>query len=239
MIFVYFSCKKDAEILQLSVASLRAAALQAGAPRPEIWVANDAADLIPGEQLPAGVQELRTNYERGGTGKGLDAVRGELAVFRIIFDATGADYLVKVDSDIFVQGWWQGIEPAHRAGAQVPADFLAFEGARALLPMGGVYRLSRWAAKWLAEYFDRRQRWQPGVYAEALTMWHALALSRMCLQLVPAEAGVLGGFSLAATCAEPFLHCGEPHAEGETIVRASRELTRTRMLLLRQILSKN
>lgn len=230
MIYVYFSYKDDAEALRMSVASLRARDESA-----VVWVANDAAAPIPDADLPPLVKVLRTEYARGGTGAGLEAVRGQLEVFRHVLETEKAEHVVKVDSDIYVCRHWVGFEPGKNGFCPVEADMVAFEGARALLPMGGIYRISRHAVRYCTEYMDKRVRWQAGAYAEALTIWHMLAVSNLRLCLFPADARVLGGFDVedrwcGGGCC--YIHAGEPHFEGGRLVRATRELTRTRMRLL-------
>lgn len=234
MTFVYFSYKDDAAALRQSVASLRAAA---GEDVP-VCVVNDAAAPIPAEALPVGVVSVMSRYDRGGTGKGLEAVRGQLHALREVMQATGEDYAVKIDSDIFVRD--VSLLEVKRDG-EPQADMLACEGARALLPMGCVYRVSRWAVAAALKLIEARDAlgWQDGVYAEALTLWHLLALTPLRLRLIPQALGYLQGFYLTAAGELPVevqqagvVHCGEPHYECGQLVRASRELTRTRMLLL-------
>lgn len=232
MIYIYFSYAADAAALRLSVASLRR-----HDPSATIWVANDAAALITADDLPPDVQELRTNYRRGGTGTGLEAVAGQLDVFRIVMEAEHVDHVVKIDSDIFVARHWEGFEPGKNERCPVEADMLACEGARALLPMGGIYRISRHAVRWCTAYLAQRKHWQPGTYAEALTLWHMLTLSPLRLCLLPADAHVLGGFDVSGSkggrgC---YIHAGEPHVEGGKLTRATRELTYTRMRLLHEL----
>ena len=234
MIFVYFSYRDDAAALGMSVASLRKAAGE----NVPICVVNDAAAPIPAEELPAGVINVMSRYDRGGTGKGLAAVRGQLHALREVLLATGEDYAVKIDSDIYVRD--VTLLEVERDGVP-PADMLACEGGRALLPMGCVYRVSRWAVEAALKLIAERDAlgWQEGVYAEALTLWHLLALTPLRLRLIPLAVGYLQGFWLnragelpAEVLQAGAVHCGEPYTVGEQMVRAGSELTRTRMRLL-------
>ena len=233
MIYVYFTFKEDAAALALSVGRLR----EVVGAEARIFVVNDAAAPIPDEQIPRGVEHFRSNYERGGTGKGIAALRGQLEAIRGFLYATGEVYALKIDSDI----WVNDLGPFEREpDGTPPADMLACEGSRALLPMGCTYRLSRWAVEAALKLLDERpaRSWPRGTYAEAITLWQLLALTRLVLRLVPSHRGYLSGFYLPgsalprAVAGAGLIHCGEPHMEGGELVRASRELTRTRMLLL-------
>lgn len=235
MIYVYFSFSADSDILALSVAQLRRVD-----PGATIWVAYDWRDPAT---VPAGCKEMRTRYPRGehGTGNGLPAVQGELEVFREILEQEKATHLVKVDSDVWVRD-----ASLYRPGFTVQEglpepDFVACEGARALLPMGCFYRISKWAVQYAQAYIARRNTmnaWQHGTYAEALTLWHILALSHLHLHLIPGAVGYLTGFTLQgsypaeAVARAAIVHCGEPYQEQGQLTRAPRELTLTRMLLL-------
>ena len=233
MIYVFFSYKEDACALRMSVARLREVDEAA-----VVYVVNDAAAPIPAAELPEGVRHVMSRYDRGGTGRGLAAVRGQLQALREIMQACGEDYVVKVDSDV----WFNDVSFFSREVYGEPAaDMLAFEGARALLPMGCAYRLSRWAVAAVLAYMGRRDGvgWQSGEYAEALTIWHVLALTPMRLRLVPQAVGALAGFYLQGgevpqcVAGAAVVHCGEPHVEGAKLVRCTRELVVSRMLLLR------
>lgn len=235
MIYVYFSFSGDSDILALSVAQLRRVD-----PNATIWVAYDWRDPAT---VPAGCKEMRTRYPRGenGTGNGLPAVQGELEVFREILEQEKATYLVKVDSDVWVRDV-SLYRPGFTVQEGLPEpDFVACEGARALLPMGCFYRVSKWAVQYALAYIARRttmNAWQHGTYAEALTIWHILALSHLRLHLIPGAVGYLSGFTLQgssvpeAVHSAAIVHCGEPYQEQGQLTRAPRELTLTRMLLL-------
>ena len=238
MIYVYFSFSGDSDILALSVEQLRRAD-----PNATIWVANDAAAPAA---VPAGCKEIRTRYPRGehGTGNGLPAVQGELEVFRYILEQEKATHLVKVDSDVWVRDV-SLIRPGFTVQEGLPEpDFVACEGSRALLPMGCFYRISKWAVQYALAYIARRNTmnaWQHGTYAEALTLWHILSLSRLHLHLIPGAIGYLTGVTLQgsypaeAVARAAILHCGEPYREGGNLIRAPRELTLTRMLLIQNL----
>jgi hypothetical protein len=104
--------------------------------------------------------------------------------------------------------------------------------------MGCSYRISKWAVKWCLNYLSRRKKWPEGTYAEALTIYHILALSRLPLYLIEATTEYLAGFALGASGVADgvadagLIHCGEPYPERGQLTRATRELTLTRMSLL-------
>lgn len=237
MLYVYFSFAADAPALSMSVARLREVAGDA----VEIAVVNDAAAPIPAEQLPPRVIHCMSRYDRGETGKGLPAVRGQLTALRDLMTATGEDYAIKIDSDVWVNDI--SLFEVERDGTP-PADMLALEGSRALLPMGCAYRVSKWAVDAALKLMDERDKlgWQPGTYAEALTLWHLLTLTRLPLHLIPSALGYLTGFHLDDRSQVPesvltagIIHCGEPYPDGKDLHRAPRELTRTRFSLLRHL----
>lgn len=236
MIYVYFSFKDDTATLAMSVARLR----EIVGSTARIFVVNDAAAPIPTSQLPPGSEHILSHYDRGGTGTGIPALRGQLDTIRNLLTSTGATYAIKIDSDI----WVNNLTPFNREPLGTPpADFLACEGSRALLPMGCTYRLSRWAVETALKLLDARpaSAWPPATYAEAITLWHLLTPTHLTLRLIPASPTYLTGFYLShtslphAVSAAGLIHCGEPHLESAQLIRASRELTRTRMLLLKTI----
>lgn len=228
-IILYFTYAGDADVARMSVC--RALELY---PDASFMVAEDAAAPLPAGCMPEPVKVFRTRYDRGGTGKGLAAVLGELRTMRDAMAAAGADYCIKLDSDVWVNDLGR-LMPG--AGAE---DFLGIEGGKALMPMGCAYRISRWAVQWCIDYMEGRTAWQAGVYAEALTMWHVLTLSRMPMGLIPAADGYLTGFYLvpggrlpaAEVRAAGVVHCGEPYSDGGKLVRCGSELARTRMVLM-------
>lgn len=234
MLFLYFSYAADEAVLRLSVSRLLEVC-----PQARIMIADDAAAPMTGQQpWPAGVQVFRTRYDRGGTGKGLPAVHGELRTMQEAMRAADCDYCIKLDPDV----WVNDLRPLLRGGIAAPGepepDFVGCEGSRALLPMGCAYCVSKWAVKWCLDYLSRRKDWPQGAYAEALTIYHILALSRLPLALIESSAGYLSGFALGnrgvadGVTDAGIIHCGEPHQEGGQLTRATRELTLTRMLLL-------
>ena len=236
MIYCYFTFADDSDALSISVEQLRRVD-----PAAVIYVANDAAAPAT---VPAGCIELRTTYDRGGTGAGLPAVRGELETFRRILTATGEDYLIKIDCDMWVRDV-SLFRPGFTVAEGMPEpDFVACEGARPLSPMGCFYRISRWAVHYcLSAMADRDLlvAWPPGAYAEALTMWGLLALSRLPLHLYPAALGYLTGYTLTGAALSPavtssaLVHCGEPFFVGSEYHRAPRVLSLTRLLHLRDL----
>lgn len=232
-IILYFSYSGDAELLAASVKRLRQ-----WEPSIPVLVADDAADPMPDGILGSDIQVFKTRFNRGGTGKGLEAVLGELRTMRDAMLCAKADYCIKLDPDV----WVSDLRPL-LPGANTPEpDFLGCEGARALLPMGCAYRVSKWAVKRALEYIESRKLWQPGVYAEALTIWHVLALTRLPMQLLEVSTGYLQGFRLerghvpAEVASAGLVHCGEPYVEGKQALRCGRELAMTRMLCLSQLI---
>jgi hypothetical protein len=230
MIYVYFSCSKDERMLAESVKRLRAVE-----PEAVVYIANDERDRA---SVPKGCKEALTRYDRGGTGTGLAAVEGELMTMQYILEAEKADYIVKIDSDI----WTYKTSRLHRFGdGTVEPDFLGYEGPGMLQPMGCVYRLSRWGVR--AALDEVRHRWrarewsQTATYAEALTIFRMLCLApTLRVQLIPHAGHYLVGMHDDGYMNNPrahnadFVHCGEPLAGG---VRVCREHAFTRMALLK------
>lgn len=233
-IILYFSYSGDAELLARSVQQVRR-----WQPSIPILVADDASDPMPQGVMGSDVHVFKTRYDRGGTGKGLAAVLGELRTMRDAMLCAHADYCIKLDPDCYVRDL-RPLLPGQADGIPEP-DFLGCEGARALLPMGCAYRISRWGVQRALEYIEERKCWQPGTYAEALTIWHVLALTRLPLQLLPADVGYLQGFRLSRGAVAPevelagIVHCGEPYMENNQAMRASRELAMTRMAYMRSL----
>lgn len=233
-LILFFSYALDEPVLRLALQRVRALY-----PQLPIMVADDsAAPMQLHEPWPAGVQVFRTRYDRGGTGKGLPAVLGELRTMQDAMAAAGCDFCIKLDPDVWVNDLRPLLPGGVVAEGEPEPDFVGCEGARALLPMGCAYRVSKWAVKWCLDYLAKRKDWPQGAYAEALTIYHILALSRLPLYLLPSHVGYLTGFALGkrgvadGVADAGIIHCGEPHQEGGQLTRATRELTLTRMLLL-------
>lgn len=230
MIYVYFTYSSDERMLAESVKRLRAVE-----PEAVVYIANDERDRA---HVPEGCKEARTRYDRGGTGTGLAAVEGELMTMQYILEAEKADYVVKIDSDI----WANKTSRLHMFGdGTVEPDFLGYEGPGMLQPMGCVYRLSRWGVR--AALDEVRHRWrarewsQTATYAEALTIFRMLCLApTLRVQLIPHAGHYLVGMHDDGYMNNPrahnadFVHCGEPLAGG---VRVCREHAFTRMALLK------
>lgn len=234
-LILFFSYAGDEAVLRLSLARLMEVY-----PQARIMVADDAVAPMTGQQpWPAGVQVFRTRYDRGGTGKGLPAVWGELRTMAEAMVAARCDYCIKLDPDVWVNDLRPLLPGGTVSTGEPEPDFVGCEGGRALLPMGCAYRISKWGVKWCLDYLSRRKSWPEGTYAEALTIYHILALSRLPLYLLPSSLGYLEGFALSplpqhfVDCdLAGLVHCGEPYPEGGKLVRAGRELTLTRMKLL-------
>lgn len=217
MIYCYFSCKRDELLLSVSVASLRAAE-----PEAVIYVANDERDRAA---VPAGCHEVLTRYNRGGSGTGLPAVEGELLTMKHILERERADYVVKVDSDV----WLNDVEKLRpRYDGEPEPDFLGYETGKMLLPAGPLYRLSKWAVNAALETTQSRWRsreWNPqAAYSENLAIFHMVCLApALRVQLIPwAARGLVGmpdGEDVRATCWADAVHCGEPLADGTPITR--------------------
>lgn len=227
MIYCYFSCKVDERLLALSVKQLRAVDSDA-----VIYVANDERDRAA---IPPGCREVLTRFNRGGTGTGLPAVEGELLTMKHILERENADFIIKIDSDVWVNSS-DRLQPFYD-GMPEP-DFLGFETSRMLLPSGVMYRLSKWAVAHALEVVQSRWRnreWNPAAaYSENLVIFHLIALSpTLHAHLIPWAGHDLVGMTdeavLSRECAAEAVHCGEPLSDGS---RAHRDHVYTRMARL-------
>lgn len=217
MIYVYFSYSKDELMLAESVKRLRAVE-----PEAVIYIANDERDRAA---VPAGCHEVLTLYNRGGSGTGLPAIEGELLTMQYILEREKADYVIKVDSDV----WLNDVEKLRPRYDGVPEpDFLGYETGKMLLPAGPIYRLSKWAVKYALETTQRRWRsreWNPyAAYSENLAIFHMVCLApALRVQLIPwADHGLVGmpdGEDVSAACRADAVHCGEPLSDGTPVTR--------------------
>ena len=229
MIYCYFSCQRDERLLELSVESLRSAD-----PEAVVYVANDERDRAA---VPPRCHEVLTRYNRGGSGTGIAAIEGELLTMKHILEREKADFVVKVDSDVWVNSV-DKMQPIHD-GIPEP-DFLGFETSRMLLPSGAMYRLSKWAVTHALEVTQSRWRnreWNPAaVYAENFVIYHLIGLApTIHSHLIPWAAHDLVGMGddpiLSREMAAEAVHCGEPLADGSPIAR---EHALCRMLRLKE-----
>lgn len=217
MIYCYFSYKSDERLLAASVASLRAAE-----PEAVIYVANDERDRAA---VPAGCHEVLTRYNRGGSGTGIAAVEGELLTMKHILEREKAAYIVKIDSDVWVNNTGK-LHPFYD-GSPEP-DFLGYETSRMLLPSGAMYRLSKWAVNQALETTQGRWRnneWnREAAYSENLVIYHLVALTpTLHAQLIPWAGHDLVGMGdepiLSREKAADAVHCGEPLSDGTPVAR--------------------
>lgn len=217
MIYCYFSCARDELLLAASVASLRVAE-----PEAIIYVANDERDRAA---VPAGCHEVLTRYNRGGSGTGLPAVEGELLTMQYILEREKADYVIKIDSDV----WLNDVEKlSPRYDGEPEPDFLGYETGKMLLPAGPIYRLSKWAVKYALEttYSRLRSRgWNPqAAYSENLAIFHMVCLApTLRVRLIPWSYHGLVGMPDEENAQRAFLadavHCGEPLYDGTPVTR--------------------
>ena len=217
MIYVYFSYSKDECMLAESVKRLRTVE-----PEAVVYIANDERDRAA---VPAGCHEVLTRYDRGGSGTGLPAVEGELLTMKYILECEKADYIVKVDSDV----WLNDVKKLRPRYDGVPEpDFLGYETGKMLLPTGAIYRLSKWAVKYALETTQSRwmaREWNPqAAYSENLAIFHMVCLApTLRVQLIPwATHGLVGmpdSECVSAACRSDIVHCGEPLPDGTPVTR--------------------
>lgn len=230
MIYCYFSCSKDERLLAASVCRLREVE-----PDAVVYVANDERDRAA---VPEGCREVLTRYERGGTGMGLPAVEGELLTMQHILRQENADYVVKIDSDV----WANDTASLQVFGNGEPEpDFLGYEVFSMLQPSGAVYRLSKWAVEHALEETQgrwHRREWNTqATYSENYTIFRLVCLTpTLRAQLIPYRGQRLVGMhddgykkNHRAHLAD-FVHCGEPLHDGSKVCR---EHAFTRMALLK------
>ena len=102
LVFCVFSYAADAAFCRLAVASIER--LRQFYPEHEIATAiiNDGNAPIPAADLPRVEIVKTTHWNRGGSLAGLESVRGQARTYCELFRETGADLLVKLDSDTLI-----------------------------------------------------------------------------------------------------------------------------------------
>lgn len=232
MLFITFCYTPDAAMLRMSANRIHHLD-----PKAIIYAVNDPQAPIK-ENIP-GVRLLASSFPRGGNLNGLQLIAGELGCYRDALKNEKADYIVKFDCDM----WLNDLEPFLRTepqnGQPVP-DFLVPERHEAFKPIGGIYRLSKWAVDALIADFNRRSReklWQSGnLYPEDQTLWNMALQSKLVCQQLPYVSGFCRGHhdeapgESAAWHSAGVVHCGEPLNSGE---RVSREHATLRMKLVK------
>lgn len=240
MIYVYFCCKEDESLLELSVARLRELVKN-----PVIVVGVDN-DLESRARVPAGCYAVPVVLHRVPSKTMSPAMGFEfvsmlqmLEFMQMYMEHFGATQCLKLDADMWCNDL-KLLTPGDTVAPGLPEpDFVAPEAARALLPGPGCFRVSIWAVRWCIKFIRegaRYNRWCPGRYAENVFFYHLLAQSRMSLYLIPYVTGYLAGYTQSEkgiperVLTAGLVHCGEPLSNG---LRVPREVVLTRMLLLK------
>ncbi|MEM7385847.1 MAG: hypothetical protein AAF514_12965 [Verrucomicrobiota bacterium] len=127
---VWFTCENDNGLVRVSKKSLERLG------DFSFFVAVDKED----HWKPIdGVQAVRTTFERGGNLNGLECVSGQIEVMADIAETTGADYVLKIDSDVVAIGsrWLEMLDPARWALVGGYRNFYYQEGV-----WGGAYAIA-------------------------------------------------------------------------------------------------
>lgn len=213
MIYCIFTYKDDAELVQLCVERVREVD-----PEAVVYVADDAAAPVP--RAVACSRYIRTRFARGGNLNGLEAVCGVLDTLRWCMADAGADYIVKLDADTWVNSveWLaDGVE-----------DYIACEKCEPWRIAGNCYRISRWAVAGALRYITERTargEWPASWhFPEDMTIYDTVRTLRLPHRLVPYTAGVARGYHDELPLPEverraAVLHCGEP-VGGQRAARA-------------------
>lgn len=206
MLYCIFTYKEDAALLSLCTARLRQID-----PQARIFAISDAA--APISSAPEGVELRESSFPRGGTLNGLPCIAGMLATFRDILQAEGADYVIKLDSDTWLNRLPEGWEQDDGIG------YRGLERWQAFQPAGNCYRLSRQAVSSVIHLFEQRSaagQWPPQSYYREDHMIYGMACL-VCdeVTLEPYMSGLSVGMtdgppgSHAACHAAAVVHCGE------------------------------
>ena len=132
---VYFTYGADAELLGLSMHAMEA--LKAH-DEVEVFVFDDAN--APLEVVPEGCTYEQTHFDRKGNLNGIECIDGMLALYESVLERTGADWVVKLDCDTYVNNlsFLRGVNVEHVAqvGTNHCHDFCS--GACYALSLAGV-----------------------------------------------------------------------------------------------------
>lgn len=135
---VFFAYEGDAELLELAVKA--GPWLRRQGHEVDVYVLDDAAR--PLAVPPAGCRYWRTRFERGGNLNGAACVQGMVEAYEEVFDSGLYEWVIKVDSDTFVNGleWLRGVDGVF-AGTVHVEDYCS----------GACYAVKRAGVEWLAE----------------------------------------------------------------------------------------
>lgn len=232
MNYCIFTYSEDAEMLSLCAARIHQLDTNA-----RIYAINDAVSPIR-KTIP-GVHMLNSQHDRKGNLNGLQNLRAQLCVFQQLLAETKENYLIKIDSDTWVNDLTPFLATAPQEGKATP-DYLACENWEALKPSGNIYRLSRWMVDKLVSMFNYRTTdnlWTNLYdYPEDQTIFRMACFTGLKLELIPYTSGYSvgmkdGGIGTNEACLKAgIVHCGEPDKYGK---RVSREHAALRMRLLK------
>lgn len=237
MLYVTFCYAPDASMLRMQAAQIHRLD-----PTAVIYAVNDPAAPITGAVEGVRFYEPAEQWPRGGNLNGLPAIFGQLQTYAALMRKHVADYIVKIDADVWPQCLeeYTATEPVD--GMPVP-DYLAPERWQSFQPTGCIYRLSRWAVQALLQLFNARARaglWLPhNKYPEDRTIFAMVQQLRLPHALIPYASGHCVGFTEdvrkghgpvpTSVLAAHIVHCGEPYPDG---ARCTRQHATLRMYLL-------
>lgn len=121
---VYFTYERDAELLGMSLQALPQLRSREG-DEVSVFVFDDAN--APLAVVPEGVVYEQTSFDRKGNLNGLECIDGMLALYESVFERTGAEWIVKLDCDTYLNDldWLRGMDAATvaQAGCRHVNDF--------------------------------------------------------------------------------------------------------------------
>lgn len=141
MALVFFTYAGDAEFLELSVQA--ATRLRRQGHAVDVYVADDAA--APLAKVPSGCKRWMTRFKRRGNLNGAECICGMVDVYNAIFKNGFYEWVLKVDSDTFVNSldWLHGVSAQDYA--------LAGTVHRKDYCTGPCYAVSKNGAEWLRD----------------------------------------------------------------------------------------
>jgi len=204
MIYLTFTCRRDADLLPLWAAGIRRVD-----PSATLVAAVDEADRdMP---LPSGVHRLATNFDRGGNLNGLACCTGIVATCLHLATLTGSP-VCKIDSDTILLGddWLSPMIAGNY-------DYIGYEGCIPLCASGLCYAITAPGARILLRELEN-WRWSRNNLPEDRTISRlAIMLLRDRALLVPWGRGehiisftaACYGTPTAITAADVAVHCAQ------------------------------
>lgn len=235
MLYVTFCYAPDEEMLRMTAARIHELD-----PKAKIYAINDARNPI--KKSIEGVHFKESDVPRNNNLNGLAFVAAELAIFDKLLKEENADYITKIDCDLWPNDLAPFLQTLPQDGEPVP-DYLSVERFEAFKPSGMIYRLSRWMVEKVTRLFNERSRaglWTDGQYPEDTTIFALAQQTRLLCKLIPFATGYTAGIKDSdifnpRLARAGVVHCGEPI---DGIKRISREHATLRMRILKHAIEK-